>query len=77
MLQIEPFPRARIMKICYNFLEQVKIGIPEDWVDRIYFEERTKYVMEITDKIEDVQELEDHFGVDSIELFIQNLARQL
>lgn len=55
MLQIEPFPRARIMKICYNFLEQVKIGIPEDWVDRIYFEERTKYVMEITDKIEDVQ----------------------
>lgn len=39
MLQIEPFPRARIMKICYNILEQCKVGgIPENYPDRIFLE---------------------------------------
>jgi len=65
------------MKICYNILEQVKIGIPEDFPDRIFIEERTKYVMEITDKIEDIEELEDFFATDSIELLIRGLTKNL
>jgi hypothetical protein len=45
LLQIEPFPRARIMKLGYKILEEVRIDIPEDYPDRIFLEERTKYVM--------------------------------
>jgi hypothetical protein len=45
LLQIEPFPRARIMKIGYNVLQELRKGIPEDFVERIYLEERTKYMM--------------------------------
>ena len=33
--------------------------------------------MEMTDKIEDVEELEDFFGTDSIELFILGMTRNL
>jgi hypothetical protein len=33
--------------------------------------------MEMTDKIEDIEELEDFFGTDSIELMITGLARNL
>lgn len=50
MVQIEPFPRARIMKICYHILTEVKKGIPEDFIMRIYIEEKTKYVMKVVDE---------------------------
>lgn len=33
--------------------------------------------MEMTDKIEDIEELQDFFGTDSIELMITGLARNL
>ena len=65
------------MKLGYKILEEVRIGIPEDYPDRIFLEERTKYVMEMTDKITDVEELEDFFGTDSIEQFIVGLTRNL
>lgn len=50
MVQIEPFPRARIMKICYNTLAEVRKGIPEDYIFRILIEEKTKFIMDIVDK---------------------------
>lgn len=57
MVQIEPFPRARIMKICYNILADVKKGIPEDSGFRILTEEKMKYIMNVVDKEEDPQQL--------------------
>lgn len=65
------------MKICYNILEQLKIGIPETAVYRIYTEEKVKYIMNAVDEIDDVEELEKTFGVESIELFIVMLAMTL
>ena len=38
LIEIEPFPRARIMKICYNLLADLKKEIPEDDIFRIYNE---------------------------------------
>lgn len=46
------------MKLGYKILEECSIGIPADFPDRIFLEERTKYVMEMTDKITDAEELE-------------------
>lgn len=77
MVQIEPFPRARIMKICYNILADIKKGLPEDYFFRIYTEEKIKFIMEIVDREEDVQVLESRLGKLPIEIFIRTLADQL
>jgi NADH dehydrogenase (ubiquinone) 1 alpha subcomplex subunit 5 len=74
---VEPFPRAKIMKTCYHIMEQLSKGFPETSIYRIYNEERTKYFMKIVDETTDIEELEDHFGVETIELFIDNLVGQL
>ena len=57
LIQIEPFPRARIMKICYNILADIRNGIHEEYLFRILVEERTKFIMEIVDEEDDVQNL--------------------
>lgn len=76
MIQIEPFPRARIMKICYNILADIKKDIPEDYIFRILIEEKTKFIMETVDRIDDVESLERIFGNLPIEIFIRSLADQ-
>ncbi len=69
LLDVEPLPRAKIMKLCYNILDKVKIT-PEECLFRIYTEEKIKYYMKLTDEIEDIRELESELGNDSIEVFI-------
>ena len=76
-MEVEPFPRAKIMKTCYHIMEQLSIGFPENSIYRIYNEERTKYFMKIVDETNDVEVLEDIFGVEVIEIFIDSLVRQL
>lgn len=56
-VEIEPFPRAKIMKTCYHIMEQLSIGFPVDSIYRIYNEERTKYFMKIVDETTDVEVL--------------------
>ena len=36
-----------------------------------------KYIMKLTDKLEDVRRLEEELGFESIELFIQSLHREI
>lgn len=76
LLDVEPMPRAKIMKISYNILNKLK-EIPEDAMYRIYTEEKIKYIMKLTDEIEDVRALEEEFGHDSIEIFIYSLAKEI
>jgi len=47
-------PRAKIMKISYNILDKLK-EIPETAMYRIYTEEKVKYIMKLTDEIEDIR----------------------
>lgn len=42
------------MKICYHILTEVKKGIPEDFIFRVLLEEKTKFVMNIVDKQDDL-----------------------
>lgn len=76
LLDVEPMPRAKIMKISYNILNKLK-EIPEEAMYRIYTEEKIKYIMKLTDEIEDVRALEEEFGHDSIEMFIYSLAKEI
>ena len=54
LLDVEPMPRAKIMKISYNILDKLK-EIPETAMYRIYTEEKVKYIMKLTDEIEDIR----------------------
>lgn len=76
LLDVEPMPRAKIMKISYNILNKLK-EIPEDAMYRIYTEEKIKYIMKLTDEIEDIRTLEEEFGHDSIEIFIYSLSKEI
>lgn len=62
LLDLEPMPRAKIMKICYTLLEKMK-EIPEKALYRIYTEEKVKYIMRLTDEIEDIRRLEEELGM--------------
>ena len=51
---MEPFPRQRIMKLSYMILDKLKT-IPEEAMYRVYTEEKIKYIMKLTDEIENIQ----------------------
>jgi len=76
LLDVEPMPRAKIMKLCYIIFDKLK-EIPADAMYRIYTEEKLKYIMKQTDEIEDIRTLEEVFGYESIEMFIQFLHNEV
>ena len=76
-LDVEPFPRFKIMELSLFILESLKIDIPADAICRIYLEEMVKYTMEIVHKTEDVRELEAILGFDDIELFLEEYSHNL
>ena len=62
LLDVEPMPKARIMKIGYIVLDKLQ-QIPEGTLCRIFHEEKTKWIMEKTDEIDDIEELEIVLGI--------------
>ncbi len=77
LLEIEPFPRARLMRLYYNILQELQKGFPEDCIYKIFMEEQTKYHMKVVDETEDVEQLEDFFAVEVIEHAIEAVVGQL
>ena len=75
-MDLEPMPRAKLLKIGYIILDKLK-AIDENVLFRIYQEEKTKWIMEKADEIEDVEELEAALGTDSIERFILFWRREV
>jgi len=69
-LDVDPMPRAKIMKIGYTILEKLRNEIPEGVLYRVYTEEKIKYMMRLTDEIDDIRKLEYEFGNTAIELVI-------
>ncbi len=65
------------MKICYHILEKHRTDIPQEHIFKIFHEERTKWIMNLVDKNDDIQRLEEIFAVEVIEHFIESLAGQL
>jgi NADH dehydrogenase (ubiquinone) 1 alpha subcomplex subunit 5 len=75
-LEVEPFPRYKIMKLCLLLLQKLQKELPEDFLYRTYSEEKFKYIMELTHENKNISDLEDLLGYDQIEFFIENLARE-
>lgn len=76
-LDIEPFPRLKIIEIGRFCLENVKHDIPADCIQRIFIEEYVKHIMELTHETPNIMELEQKLGYDCIELFIDNFANYM
>ena len=49
------------MKLCYMIMDKLK-DIPEHAMYRIYTEELIKYIMKLTDEIDDIKKLEEELG---------------
>jgi hypothetical protein len=76
-IQIEPFPRLKIMEIGRFLLHNVAQGIPEDALQRIYIEEYVKHVMELTHNTPNILELQTRLATDCIELFIEQFSEYM
>ena len=76
-LEVEPFPRMRIMELGLMILEQLRRKIPSHAMYRVYTEEKMKYYMELTHQTPNVMELEARLGEESVEYFIEKLAYEL
>ena len=76
LMEVEPFPRMKIMKIAKHLLHRLKNEIPENAIFRIYMEEKIKYYMEVTHETTDILELEGKLDVDCIEMFIETFAKE-
>lgn len=73
---MDPFPRAKLMKLGYLILDKVK-ACPEDSIYRLLTEEKIKWIMQKVDSIEDIKELEKVISAgDAIEITIQELNNE-
>lgn len=76
LMEVEPFPRFKIMEIGLALLRKIRQELPETAYCRMFLEERVKYIMEITHETPNIQLLEKKLGIDCIELFIETFAEE-
>ena len=76
LVEVEPFPRMKIMKVAKHLLHRVKNELPENLLARTFMEEQYKYYMELTHETKDILELEQKLDTDCIETFIEALAKE-
>lgn len=62
-LDVDPMPRATLMKLCYHYINKLQ-KIPENANIRLYDEERIRYYMELVEETENVRNLEKKLGND-------------
>jgi len=74
LMEVEPFPRLKIMEIGLTLLKKIRQDLPESSYARMFLEERVKYIMEVTHETPNIQLLEKKLGIDCIELFIETFA---
>ena len=74
LIDVEPFPRYKLMKLGKHFLHRYKNEIPEDAGFRIYQEEKIKWIMEMVHENKDIFTLEQKLDTDCIESYIENLS---
>lgn len=75
-LNVEPFPRYKIAKICHLVLKKLK-KCPSESNYRLFNEAYMKHLLAIVDKYEDHDKLEQVLATDCIEDYIQNLKLEV
>ena len=76
MLDVEPFPRLKLMKLYYMTLEEIR-DLPDKYEYKLLSEEITKYRMEIVDKTKNIREIEEKIDFGMIEELIYQAHSEL
>ena len=75
-LDVEPFPRMKLMKLSYMVLNELK-GIPEDYYYKPFSEEVTKHRMKVVDENENIGKIEEIINAGCIEFLIHQAHNEL
>ena len=66
MVDVEPFPRLKLMKLYYMTMQEYK-NLPDSYAYKHASEELTKYRMEVVDSTKNVKEIEHTIAAGMIE----------
>ncbi|CAI2380025.1 unnamed protein product [Moneuplotes crassus] len=69
MLDVEPFPRLKLMKLYYMALEEIR-DLPDAYKYKVVSEELTKFRMEIVDQNKSIKKIEELIGYGMVEELI-------
>jgi hypothetical protein len=69
MLDVEPFPRLKLMKLYYMTLEELR-DIPDSYEYKYVIEELTKYRMDVVDSNKNIRTIEETIQYGMIEELI-------
>ena len=53
-LDVEPFPRMKLMKLYYLILQEIQ-KLPDEYGYKVYSREQTRYRMKIVDETENIR----------------------
>ena len=76
MIDVEPFPRLKLMKLYYMTLEEIK-DIPDIFRYKVLASENTKYRMKVVDELENVRAIEEKIGYGMVEDLIKAAHNEL
>ena len=68
-LDVEPYPRMKLMKLCYLTLDECS-KLPKEYAYRILSREQTRYRMKVVDENMSIRSIEDKIGYGMIEELI-------
>ena len=69
MVDVEPFPRMKLMKLYYLILQEVN-DLPEEYGYKYYVREQTRWRMKIVDETESVRAIEEKIAYGMVEELI-------
>ncbi len=69
MVDVEPFPRLKLMKLYYMTLEEIR-DLPDAYKYKIISEELTKFRMEVVDQNRSIRKIEERIGYGMVEELI-------
>ena len=68
-MDVEPFPRMKLMKLYYLILQEIA-KLPDEYGYKVYCREQTRYRMKIVDETENIREIEEKIAYGLVEELI-------
>merc|ERR1712032_873662 len=75
-LDVEPFPRMKLMKLYYLALEEIK-NLPDEYTYKFMSRELTKYRMKIVDENRSIREIENKIASGIVEELIYQAHNEI
>ena len=76
MIDVEPFPRMKLMKLYYLILQEIST-LPDEYGYKRLVREMTRYRMKVVDENECIRTIEEKIGYGIVEELIQQAHNEL